>query len=234
MTLPLLRRLHKWVALVVGLQIALWCISGATFAWLDHHRVSGDHFIRDVPEPSIPAGRTPVDPRQWRDIGAQGLYEVSLQPLDRRWVYRLVHRSGVDLFDAYTGEPVAVDEAAVRAIAGARYAGSGRLVEVVHHPTTTLETRDHGASWAAHFDDDASTTLWLSAEDARLLEVRSDSWRLFDFFWMLHTMDYEGRDDFNHPMLILIATSSLWVSLTGLLLVIRLFRPKRVNATIRP
>lgn len=230
MTLPFLRRLHKWVALAVGLQIVLWCISGAIFAWLDHHRVSGDHFVRNVAEPSMPAGREPVDPRQWRDVAARGLHEVSLQPLDRRWVFRLAHGAGVDLFDAYTGEPVVVDEPAVRAIAAALYAGSGRLVEVVHHPSATLETRDHGASWAAQFDDEAGTTLWLSADDARLLEVRSDTWRLFDFFWMLHTMDYESRDDFNHPFLILVATSSLWVAMTGLLLVIRLFRPKRVPA----
>ncbi len=234
MTLPFLRRLHKWVALVVGLQIVLWCVSGTMFAWLDHNRVSGDHFVRKVAAPSIPGGRAAVDPRRWRTLGLAGLHEISLQPLGERWVYRLAHAGGVDLFDAYRGDPVRVDEATVRAIARARYTGSGDVADAVLHPSKTLETRDHGAAWAVHFNDVAGTTLWLSAEDATLLEVRSDSWRLFDFFWMLHTMDYAGRDDFNHPLVILAATSTLWVALTGVLLVVRLYRPRREAAAVRP
>ena len=42
MKLLTLRKLHKWVALFVGIQVLLWTVSGATFAWLDHHRVQGE------------------------------------------------------------------------------------------------------------------------------------------------------------------------------------------------
>ena len=38
---------------------------------------------------------------------------------------------------------------------------------------------------------------YVSARDASFQAVRQRSWRWFDFLWMTHTMDYEGRDDFN-------------------------------------
>jgi hypothetical protein len=148
-------------------------------------------------------------------------------------VYRVASEGGTRLFDAVSGAPVRIDEATARRIALALYAGDGRLVSVTRHDEATLETRKHGSAWAATFDDEIGTTLWLSADDGRLLETRTDAWRLFDVFWMLHTMDYVGRDDFNHPLVILFASTSLWVALTGLWLVLRVFRKSRPAPEVR-
>jgi hypothetical protein len=38
---------------------------------------------------------------------------------------------------------------------------------------------------------------YVSITDAKFQSVRHRSWRWFDFLWMTHTMDYEGRDNFN-------------------------------------
>lgn len=37
-------------------------------------------------------------------------------------------------------------------------------------------------------------------------------------------MDYEGRDDFNNPLVITVATATLWLTLSGLLLLLKSFR----------
>jgi hypothetical protein len=37
--------------------------------------------------------------------------------------------------------------------------------------------------------------------DGSFQTVRHRDWRWFDFLWMTHTMDYEGRDDFNTTVL---------------------------------
>ena len=41
----LIRRLHKWFGLVLGLQFLLWAISGAAMALIDHRKVAGDQSI---------------------------------------------------------------------------------------------------------------------------------------------------------------------------------------------
>jgi hypothetical protein len=224
MTLPLLRRLHKWVAIVVGVQVLLWCVSGAMFAWLDHHDVRGMHLAEAPPPPNVPATLPLVEPRGLLPPNA---HELRLKRVGERWVYAVASATGTTLHDAASGAPAPVDASTARTIATTLYAGDGTLRSLVRHDGPTLETRKHGAAWAAAFDDDRGTTLWLSAEDGRLLETRTDTWRLFDLFWMLHTMDYEGRDDFNNPLVILFATASLWVALTGFWLVLRVFRKPR-------
>jgi uncharacterized iron-regulated membrane protein len=87
-----------------------------------------------------------------------------------------------------------------------------------------VEARGAGAVWRAEFDDAARTTLYFAAHDGRLVAARNSTWRWFDFFWMLHTMDYRGRDNFNNPLVITVGTAALWLALSGLLLLFRSFR----------
>ena len=44
-------------------------------------------------------------------------------------------------------------------------------------------------------------------------------WRFYDFFWMLHIMDYRGRDNFNNPLLRAFALTGLAFALSGVTLV---------------
>ncbi|MEX0735261.1 MAG: PepSY domain-containing protein [Steroidobacteraceae bacterium] len=225
MTLLTLRKLHKWVALFVGVQVLLWSVSGLMFALLDHEAVSGEHLAATPPIPTLAAGVTLTDPTAWMETYSdRNVHEVSLRPLDSRWVYRIAHENGVDLRQAADGAPVVIDAALARRLALGHYRGEGRLVGVQYLAEPTLETRQAGATWQATFDDPAGTGLYFSADDGTMVAARSDTWRVFDFFWMLHTMDYAGRDDFNNPLVILVGSASLWIGLTGVLLLLRVFR----------
>ena len=59
---------------------------------------------------------------------------------------------------------------------------------------------------------------YVSAGDGKLQTVRHRDWRIFDFLWMTHTMDYEGRDDFNTTVLRAISLLGLITVLSGFLL----------------
>ena len=48
-----------------------------------------------------------------------------------------------------------------------------------------------------NFDDKPKTRLYLDADTAELRAVRTKLWRVYDFMWMLHIMDYKTRDNFN-------------------------------------
>jgi uncharacterized iron-regulated membrane protein len=225
MTLLTLRKLHKWVALVVGIQLFLWTLSGLMFALLKHEAVSGEHLTAKPQVPNLAAEAALTDPTAWIEAdSARIVQEVSLSPLDGGWVYHIVRDTGIELRDAFDGTPVVINSARVRRLALDHYRGNGRLVGIQFLAEPTLETRQAGATWRATFDDAAGTSLYFSADDGALAATRTDAWRVFDFFWMLHTMDYAGRDDFNNPLVILVASASLWVALTGVLLLFRVFR----------
>lgn len=236
MKLLLLRKLHKWVAIFVGLQLLLWTTSGLMFAWLDHHQVSGEHVAALPAAPVLSATEALSEPREWiREVTETPVRKVTLQRLGGVWIYEVSHRDGTTLARADDGTPVIVDEAVIRQLALDHYRGTGKLVGVEYHPAATLETRGAGATWQALFDDESETSLYFSGASGSLVATRSDTWRVFDFFWMLHTMDYTGRDNFNNPLVILAGSAALWVALTGAWLVLRVFRwrgalTRRTNA----
>jgi Na+-transporting NADH:ubiquinone oxidoreductase subunit F len=216
-----LRKLHKWLGLIVVLQLLMWTVSGTLFAWLDHHEVSAEHSVRStepaVLEPSISL----VQPESW---GAGEIIEVRLASLLDQWVWRVETTEGATLRSATTGEPFPLTEQIVRELAARHYNGNGKVTSVVFHPTSTIETRDSASTWEARFDDEQATTFYFSADDARLVEARNSTWRLFDFFWMLHTMDYRGRDNFNNPLVITVGFAALWLALSGFILLFKSFR----------
>ncbi|MFP3398774.1 hypothetical protein SB749_20825, partial [Brevibacterium sp. SIMBA_078] len=45
--------------------------------------------------------------------------------------------------------------------------------------------------WQVNFNDMLSTSLYFNADNGEFITVRSNIWRVFDVFWMLHIMDYD-------------------------------------------
>lgn len=219
----LMRLLHKWLSLVVGLQLLLWTVSGLVFAFLDHDDVSAAGSLRSSPAALLPSTARIADPGPILAARRDGPVDLTLLALGSRWVYRLKFGGRIELLRAEDGAPFAVTEPLVRELAAARYAGTGTLKYVALRQPPVLESRDAGAVWEAAYDDPDRTRLYFSAEDGRFVAGRNDAWRLFDLFWMLHTMDFRGRDNFNNPLVILFASGSLWVGFTGLLLLLQVF-----------
>ena len=59
---------------------------------------------------------------------------------------------------------------------------------------------------------------YVSVNDGKFQTVRHRSWRWFDFLWMTHTMDYDGRDNFNTIVLRVFSLLGLITVLSGFLL----------------
>jgi uncharacterized iron-regulated membrane protein len=220
-----LRKLHKWLGLIVGIQLFLWTASGLVFAWLDRREVAAEHSAQPPEAAEFPAGMVVAGPAAWLDsYGAGEVYEVRLTALLDRWVWRIEALDRVELRSVADGKPFKLDEAFARRLARSHYRGDGVLQGVAFQAVPTLETRDAGPVWQAKFNDAQQTTLYFSADDGQLVATRNSAWRLFDFFWMLHTMDYRGRDNFNNPIVIAVGTGALWLALSGLILLTRSFR----------
>lgn len=236
MKLLRLRKLHRWVALVVGVQVLVWTASGLAFAWLDHHDVTGEALAVTPAARSLPAEATVLDPARLPIAAATpSLLSLELREFDGTWVYRIEGLDGrVSLLRASDGAPLSIDAATTRRLAARHYRGTGTLRGVRAQPAGTLETRGLGPTWQATYDDAGGTRLYFSAADGALVAVRTDTWRLKDFFWMLHTMDYRERDDFNNPLVVTAGAAALWVGLTGAWLLLRVYRRRADPARVFP
>lgn len=219
-----LRLLHKWLGLIVGLQLLLWTVSGFVFAWLDRGDVEASGSVAAGSAPVLPSEAALLEPAELFGKNEFGALPVAeLAAVGDTWVYRLRFADRVELRRADDGAPLAIDEPLIRRLAAERYAGKGVLRAVIWHAGASPEVRATGATWEASFADADRTSLYFSAADAAFLAARNDAWRLYDFFWMLHTMDYRSRDDFNNPWVILLATGALWLGVSGALLLLQSF-----------
>jgi Na+-transporting NADH:ubiquinone oxidoreductase subunit F len=220
-----LRKLHKWLGLLIALQVILWAASGVMFAWLDRSKVSATDSVRAIEPAVLAPAVVKTEPSAWLgDYAQQDLYDIRAVSLADRWVWRVELQDRVDLRAVEDGAPVKLDEAWVRKLALDRYAGGGALVAATLQTQPDVEARAKGPVWRAQFDDEQRTALYFAADDGHFIAARNASWRLYDVFWMLHTMDYAGRDNFNNPLIITIGMAALWLSISGIVLLTRSFR----------
>ncbi|AQR75121.1 PepSY domain-containing protein [Sphingomonas sp. LM7] len=218
---PLLfRRIHKWVGLILGLQFLLWALSGSVMALLDMDAVGG-HDMPAAHAHALPAETALVDPSRLAGVGS--VTGLTLRDLAGRPVYELRTARGVQLVDAADGRRIAIDAETAKATAA--MASDAPVRDVVRLDKPNLEAREHaGPMWRVNFADEANSSAYVSAETGRFLVMRGDTWRTWDFFWMIHNMDYVTRTSFNHPLIIFVAFGVLWLSGTGFYLLFKSFR----------
>ncbi len=209
------RRVHKWVGLVLGIQFILWSVSGAMMAFIDMKDVRDQPMIAADPV-GVQGLLAPAD------LGIGKVESLKLSMADGRPVYEIGERGGLRIVDGLTGNPVGVDEGLVRQRATAIVDAPIRAVSLMNKPN--LEAREFaGPMWRVDFGDAEGTSAYFAADTGRFLVARGDGWRLWDFFWMLHNMDYADRTSFNHPLIILVGFGVLFLSGTGFYLLFKSF-----------
>ncbi len=225
----LIRKIHLWAGLVLGLQLLFWVSGGVVMSVLPLEQVRGEHRAAEPASPAPLRSAGPLLPLEQVLRRYPETTGITLDWLLDKPVYRL-QGSEARLLDARSGQrldPLAEETAL--AVARRDYidpdpAMQARWIE--NQPPGEIRGRPLPI-WQIQLNDDLHTRLYVSPESGKILARRNDRWRLFDFFWMLHIMDYENREDFNHPLLIGFALSSLLFVLTGFALLWIRFRPRR-------
>ena len=220
---------HKWLALVVGLQVLAWAASGLFMSAVPIEQVRGEHLVREAAKPdlrqaleatALSAGLAPV-------LGSvQGPVDaLELTQVDGRTVWRVQQGKRFTLVDATHGAVLSpLDAATARRIAAADYAGPGGVKSVtLLQAAPPIEYRGPLPVWRVAFTDPEGLRLYVSPSTGKVVARRTNTWRVYDFLWSLHIMDYREREDFNHPLLIAFAAGLLVLTLTGVVLLWRRF-----------
>ncbi len=225
------RKTHKWIALLVGVQVVIWSLSGMYMTIVHIDTIHGDHLVR-------PAPARPFNLRELADplavASANRADGIRLGWLGDRPVYVATTTAGERALDARTGEPLRpLDERAIRSIATALYTGdhpitSARLLSVV-----PAEIRGRKPPlWRVEFDQWNKPTFYLSPVTGELISRRHELWRIFDFVWMLHIMDYDERENVNNLLLRIFTWGAVLMALSGAWMLIYTF-PRRKKKAAR-
>ncbi|NNC47496.1 MAG: hypothetical protein HKO13_03575 [Sphingomonas sp.] len=193
-----LRRWHVWLGWLIGVPFLIWTVSGLVMVWKPIEEVRGEHLV--APAAAIPMTQTVTLP----DI-PEGAMLDSMRLESRAsgpvWVVTLEGEE-TRLADPATGswiEPYGVDEATAEFMA--RYTGDSKIAEVrrtdANHPP--MDWRRNSEAWQIVMAN--GDHFYVDPASGSIAARRTGWWRIFDFFWGLHIMDLQTRED----------TSNLWI-----------------------
>lgn len=213
-------QIHKWIALVVGLQVLFWTAGGVVMTVLPIERVRSEHHLAKAAPAPLDLSRLLEAKEAAARAGVAAPVSAALKSTGRGPVWVLTPASGKPAtLDALTGRPVAtLTDAEARRLAAAAYVGEGRPVAARHYAAAPQETGREGPLWRVDFDDAERTSFYLDPLTGEVVTRRSDVWRFYDFFWRLHILDFRTGEDFNHPLIIALALLTLPMVLTGFIL----------------
>ena len=210
-----IRKIHRYLGIFIGIQFIMWTVSGLYFSWTDLDEIHGDHFKKEQPDLASFSGlKSPSELAPGLKINSIDLQEISAEP------YYFIN--GEILINARTGERLKeISENDALSIAG-RYMKDELKVSGIQRITETGKHHEYRENllpaYVISYDTDENLKAYIGATNGSFRTVRHRDWRWFDFLWMTHTMDYEGRDDFNNLALRSFSLLGLITVLSGFLL----------------
>ncbi|WP_166111336.1 hypothetical protein [Pseudoalteromonas sp. Z9A5] len=221
------RKLHKWLGYLLALQILAWLLGGLIMSAIPLEKVHGKHLATRTLNNSF----TQADYIASLDYIASQVAnptQIIFESFLTTPIITVKNKDEQQSFNGITGRPFEPPtKIQITANAKAHLLIHAQPVSTLLLKQGTREVGYKSNIWQVQFDDTFNTTLYLSANNGKVVTVRSTLWRIFDFFWMLHIMDYDEREDFNNPLLISFAATSVLFCLSGILLLVQNIRRKR-------
>jgi Na+-transporting NADH:ubiquinone oxidoreductase subunit F len=216
----LLKKLHKWVGLLIGIQVLLWLLSGLVISLLDPEKVNGNQWAStSATETQTLELVTLMEPAELPAGLLKDALGIDLAYRHGKPVYLVRRADGETLVNATNASVIMFEKSGAEQVARKDFSGDGEIISIESGMAPDVETRDsQGAYWRVNFSDRANTSIYISVSTGEILERRNSFWRVRDFFWMLHIMDYPGRENFNNPLIIAVALIAIWLGVSGFML----------------
>ncbi len=229
-----IRKTHRYLGIFIGIQLLLWTAGGLYFSWNDIDKIHGDHLRKALP--LLPGNLLLSSPdsalaEMRKETPVDSILSIELINVLDKPVYRIVYFSHDDqanvikkyaLANAETGNLRGeLTEKEAVAIAKSLFIPDSKItgIEYIRETGPHSEYREKPLpAWAIHFDHPSKPVIYIGAQTGAFTSIRHDNWRIFDFLWMLHTMDYKSRDDFGNVLLKSFSILGLITVLSGFLL----------------
>ncbi len=220
---------HRWLGLIVGLQLLTWSVSGFVFTILDIDDVHGDLDRRITESAVLRIDRVRLSPAQAQAAttntacDTDNVCELRLRNRMGRVVYELLdcENKPVCVVDATSGEVqarISPEQAKKIALADVMGKASVASIELIEQDPPGEFGNGLLPAYRVDLNHPKNPHIYISAVTGAVLKRRNRPWRIFDFLWMLHIMDYQNRTDFNHWLLTGMSLLAMLTSASGLAL----------------
>ena len=210
-----IRKTHRYLGLFLGIQFLFWTLSGLYFSWTDIDEIHGDQFKNLEYKPKV--FNNLISPSELNV--SNGVKTIELRDINNSPYYWINNKQ---LYNAINGDvknSITKEEALYVAKNYMKSDLKVMTIEQINEVDKHHEYREKLLpAYVITYQTDEALKTYVSINDGKFQTVRHRSWRWFDFLWMTHTMDYEGRDNFNTIVLRTFSLLGLITVLSGFLL----------------
>ncbi|MEL4391091.1 PepSY domain-containing protein [Shewanella xiamenensis] len=211
-----MQTLHKWLSLIVGLQLLIWIVTGLAFNLIDEQFLDANQYRIAAKAQSFNSPLAPTA-KLLQQYQAEGIIELKLTSVLSRAVYALTTTQQNRWFWADSLEPLSLSDAEIQAIAKESYSGSGVIgsAQILTHQTPFDASGPIAELTAA---DEVGTRIYIDTASGAVLAHQNRHSDLKDLLFMLHFMDYapDNGIGFNHVLVQLVCIAALLLGLSGI------------------
>jgi len=215
----MIRLFHKYLSLVISIQLLLWTVSGIYFAFNKIELVRGEQYLIEQKVSKLNLKEV--------ESSFSGKNVNFVRRLDE-WIIKVETDSGFSYTDLQGQNLDELNEEEVREVVRQSTKLIPLMVQRIDKPEIRAEFRGRNLPI---FKVATSTTdninVYVDAFTGEVTAIRSDSWRIWDFLWGAHIIDYSERENINNFLIKILSILALISSLSGIVLFFKTFKFKK-------
>lgn len=215
----MIRLFHKYLSLVISIQLLLWTVSGIYFAFNKIELVRGEQYLIEQKVSKLNLKEVESS------FSAKNVNFV--RRLDE-WIIKVETDSGFSYTDLQGQNLDELNAEEVKEVVRQSTNLIPLMAQRIDKPEIRAEFRGRNLPI---FKVATSTTdninVYVDAFTGEVTAIRSDSWRIWDFLWGAHIIDYSERENINNFLIKILSILALISSLSGIVLFFKTFKFKK-------
>jgi uncharacterized iron-regulated membrane protein len=215
----MIRFFHKYLSLIISIQLLLWTVSGIYFAFNKIELVRGEQYLLENQAEDLNLEEVEIT------FTAKNLSFI--KRLDK-WIIKAETDSGLIYSDLSGKKLEELDEEEAKEVVKRKT--NLRPLEAFRIDNQEKRAEYRGRDLPLYkvttsTSDDIN--VYVDAFSGAVTAIRSDSWRIWDFLWGAHIIDYRERDNINNFLIKILSILALLSSLSGIVLFFKTFKFKK-------
>ena len=189
----MIRFFHKYLSLIISIQLLLWTVSGSYFAFNKIELVRGEQYLLENQAEDLNLEEVEIT------FTAKNLSFI--KRLDM-WIIKAETDSGLIYSDLSGKNLEALDEEEAKEVVKRKTNLKPLEAFRIDKPEKRAEYRGRDLPlYKVTTSTSDGINVYVDAFSGAVTAIRSDSWRIWDFLWGAHIIDYRERDNINNFLL---------------------------------
>ena len=142
-----------------------------------------------------------------------------------KWIVKVETDSGIKYQDLFGNQVIALNNNQVIEIVKSKTTLSPIDALKINKSSARSEFRGRELPiYKVKTNSTDNSNVYVDVMSGKIVAIRSDSWRVWDFLWGAHIIDYRERDNINNILLKIFSVLALLSSLSGIALFFNTFK----------